>query len=382
MAFADRGREHLIQCHLHHRRHRLRVHELPVVVAPAGRFGERPADGDGHRFGREAEQDGVLRERALHGGGDRGRIRFGGQPVDRAVDRFECAVGFEEEVPGEVEVGDRAVDDVEVDYDELSAGDLVFTVHASSLCPPRCAATRQRMRSAARDAGVEPDGQVGHHLGAVGLVEDLVARIRVDDRRHIRQPRTLAVRPLEAPHAAFAADRVAAAHLEQQRQVAGEVACGSPDDAQRVGGAEQLRERHGCGQRVVDETLRDLGVAAQPLHAGRAEVGVPLVEVSAVQVAGQPVGAAGEHGQVVVGGVAVEDHLHHERSPAVPEDREREVRVLVADDPAELVHGRDGRTQAAVAEVAEPGGVAIPLLPCRCGRGRGGRRRRPRSRRR
>ena len=46
---------------------------------------------------------------------------------------LQGVVGFEEEVAGQMEVGDAAVLGLEIDDDELSARNLVLTVHESSL---------------------------------------------------------------------------------------------------------------------------------------------------------------------------------------------------------------------------------------------------------
>ncbi len=63
-------------------------------------------------------------QRLLHRLRDRGRVGIRREPVDRGVDRVERLVGLEEEVAGEPEVGDLAVDDVEIDHDELAARNL------------------------------------------------------------------------------------------------------------------------------------------------------------------------------------------------------------------------------------------------------------------
>ena len=65
--------------------------------------------------------------------GDRGGIGLRRESVDGGVDGGEGLVGLEEEVAGEPEPRDDVVDDLEVDDDELALGNLVLTVHASSL---------------------------------------------------------------------------------------------------------------------------------------------------------------------------------------------------------------------------------------------------------
>ena len=132
-AVADAGRQHLVEREVHARRDRLLVHDLPLEVAPAGGGHERTAHRRADRLGSEAEQLRAVGQRAPHRRGDGRDIRLDGKARHGGVDRVERRVGLEEEVAREVEVGDAAVLDLEVDDDELAARNLVFAVHASSL---------------------------------------------------------------------------------------------------------------------------------------------------------------------------------------------------------------------------------------------------------
>ena len=109
------------------------MHDLPVEVLPAGSRDQRAAHRRADRLRGEAEQLGPLRQGAPNRRGDGGRIRLGREPVDGGVDVVERRVGLEEEIACEMESADAAVDHLEVDDDELSAGDLVFAVHG---CQP------------------------------------------------------------------------------------------------------------------------------------------------------------------------------------------------------------------------------------------------------
>jgi hypothetical protein len=132
-AGADLLGEHLVERHLLHRPVGAVVDDLPLVVAPVRGAGERAADGHGDGLRREAEEHGLRRERAADGGGDRGGVAVLGEAVDGPVDGLERVVRLEEEVAREAEPGDAAVGHVEVDHDELAAGDLVLTMHPPSL---------------------------------------------------------------------------------------------------------------------------------------------------------------------------------------------------------------------------------------------------------
>ena len=132
-AVADLLGEHLVEREVHERAQRAGVHELPVVVAPAGGLLQRTADRGRHRLRREPEQLRAVGKRGLHGGGERAGVGLGEEPVDGGVDRAERLVGLEEEVAGQPEAADPAVHDIQVDDDQLAAGHLEFAVHAPSL---------------------------------------------------------------------------------------------------------------------------------------------------------------------------------------------------------------------------------------------------------
>jgi hypothetical protein len=84
-------------------------------------------------LGREAEQLGAEGQVAADRGGDAGDIARVRQAHDRAVDVEERLIGFEEEIARERELADAAVGHLEIDDDELAAGNLVLTVHGSSV---------------------------------------------------------------------------------------------------------------------------------------------------------------------------------------------------------------------------------------------------------
>ena len=60
------------------------------------------------------------------------------------------------------------------------------------------------------------------------------------------------------------------------------------------------------------------------------------VQLARVHPPDHAIRGAGEHCRVVLVRMRVEDHLHHERAPAVPENRHRDFGVLRADYPGEL----------------------------------------------
>src|SRR5690606_23823523 len=91
-------------------------------------------------------------------------------------DRLQCGVGLEEEVAREAELGDAITDHREIDDDELSAWDLVFTVHVSSL-----------RRGRARGPGART------HRGPEG-------RMQAESAASVRHP---CVRPPECPRTAL-----------------------------------------------------------------------------------------------------------------------------------------------------------------------------------
>ena len=109
------------------------MHDLPREVLPPGSRDESAADGGADGFGSEAEQLGALGEGRTDGRRDARGIRLHRQSRDGGVDVLQGVVGFEEEVAGQVEVGDAPPVDLEIDDDELSARNLVLTVHGSSL---------------------------------------------------------------------------------------------------------------------------------------------------------------------------------------------------------------------------------------------------------
>src|SRR5665648_571061 len=126
------------------------VHYLEGVVLPAGGVPERPPDGDRHRLRREAHHRHVRAQHALHDAGQLGHRCTLRHAEDGCVDGLEGFVGFEEEVAADGGAGDPAVRDLEVDRDELAAGDLVLTAHGihpmtpSRGCALRCPHTRTR----------------------------------------------------------------------------------------------------------------------------------------------------------------------------------------------------------------------------------------------
>src|SRR5690606_23049740 len=80
----------------------------------------------------EPEQDGTRRQGRGDGGGEGLRVRGDGQPGEGRVDEREGVVGLEEEVAGEAHVGEPAVAHLQVDDDELAAGDLELSVHGNA----------------------------------------------------------------------------------------------------------------------------------------------------------------------------------------------------------------------------------------------------------
>ena len=82
------------------------------------------------------------------------RARPGGSPSSADDSTVERLVGLEEEVAADAHAAQQPVHHVEVDRDELAAGDLVLTVHAAE--PRRTAVSRARARPAARGPGPSP----------------------------------------------------------------------------------------------------------------------------------------------------------------------------------------------------------------------------------
>jgi hypothetical protein len=121
--------EHLVERHLQRRVPRYVVHELPLVVTPTGRAGHRPPDGDRDRLGREPEHLDAVAEDATHPGRDLRRRCVHLQAGQGPVDPLQRVVGLQEEVPGDLRVPHVTVGHIQVRDDELSARDLILTMH-------------------------------------------------------------------------------------------------------------------------------------------------------------------------------------------------------------------------------------------------------------
>ena len=90
---------------------------------------EGAPDGDPDRGGRESDEGDAIAERPGDGVSDLRGGRGGGQSDDGAVDVGERLVGFQEEVAADRRMDDPAVLDLDIDRDQLAAGQLVLTAH-------------------------------------------------------------------------------------------------------------------------------------------------------------------------------------------------------------------------------------------------------------
>jgi hypothetical protein len=121
--------ENLVEGHLHDGVDGGALDELPLVVAPAGRLLEGSTHGGGHGLRGEPEEEGIGGERPPDGVGDGRGIRIRRQADEGCVDVVERAVGLEEEVACDSDVGKPSVDHLEVDDDELAARNFELAVH-------------------------------------------------------------------------------------------------------------------------------------------------------------------------------------------------------------------------------------------------------------
>jgi hypothetical protein len=139
-ACGDLTRDDLVEGDMHGRVQRGSVDELECEVVPGHRPAEGTPHGDADALGGEAEGMDV---RAVEDGGGRRRQVSHGRRRRKAgqcrVQVGQGLVGFEEEVPGQADLGQAVVAHLQVDDDELASGDLVLTVHGSEPMPPRCA---------------------------------------------------------------------------------------------------------------------------------------------------------------------------------------------------------------------------------------------------
>src|SRR5690606_31946168 len=107
-----------------------RADDVEGVVRPARRVPERAAHRDADGVGAEPDERDVGAERPGHRLGQLLGTRRRRHALERAVDDAEGRVRLEEEVPGDADVAEAVLHDVEVDGDELALGNLVLTTHA------------------------------------------------------------------------------------------------------------------------------------------------------------------------------------------------------------------------------------------------------------
>ena len=193
------------------------------------------------------------------------------------------------------------------------------------------------------------------------LVEDLVARAWVDERRHIRQPRAACGRRRRA--CARCAGRRRCRRV-RPGAVAG-MSCprflrGLPKMRTPPIGPKSFSIGLARRERVLEEGVADREVGRQPLDA----LGVcpfhGCVEVARVQRPRPAQRRSRQDERVVPVRVIVDEDLREERSPRVSEEDERQVRVLGADELGELPDRRPSAARC-------PPGPSWPSLapsPC------------------
>ena len=183
------------------------------------------------------------------------------------------------------------------------------TARATCAFPPTAASPRDSNpaggRSGARRPGgshvrPHPDEQIGRHLLPVGLIEQLVARPRIQAQGHLPHPGAAVGRGDLAHAGPVAPHRVGAARDHQDRQTGGGGREGlRPPDLDAAAGQVPV-EGGGAGeaaQRVGDVGVDLRALAAEPVEvrAGGGEGPVVVGEGPALQKDGGVAGAAQAH---------------------------------------------------------------------------------------
>ena len=133
-ALADLLGEHLVERQMHERAYeRPGMHELPLVVAPAGGLCSARRIAVATDSGVNPSSSAPSGRAACTAAAIASRVGLGGQPVDRRVDRRRGPRRVRGRSRRRAGSSRSAVHHIQVDDDELAAGNLELAVHGTSL---------------------------------------------------------------------------------------------------------------------------------------------------------------------------------------------------------------------------------------------------------